>query len=380
VKESTGGTGHRNGLRRFQFALLCTASLSLTLLFAARPVVQAQPAVHVADATPTPICPAGEFWNPLMQRCWPIKKDCPSGLIDVNGDGNVCQPLDPIPAPTSCQVWPVEPGLPANGDVECALPWHVGGQSLQIGAAVGCLDVTRRPYPRAMVNIPVEYAVAQIIPPAQLQGIPFGAPGSYRVSVNGPWATEGLYLHERYGAGATDSYGQPAFETRALLAGDPYPYPSVNHARAHLVFRMATNTGDLSWIATGFPHILHGGLNSPVQMTFPLASFPLDGNASKISLLGPAMDGSNVLPAFKLSVQTHWSLFLDAEWDSFTVNGSHQYVFAGHHGAEIPLGQTYASYRVWDAQQSLANTASIYCNAAAGYIPLPVIEAQTVLQ
>ena len=52
----------------------------------------------------------------------------------------------------------------------------------------------------------------------------------------------------------------------------------------------------------------------------------------------------------------------------------------GHHGAEIPLGQTYASYRVWDAQQSLANTASIYCNAAAGYIPLPVIEAQTVLQ
>ena len=255
-----------------------------------------------------------------------------------------------------------------------------GGSALSVGASVGCLDIIRQPFPRAMVNLPVEYRLAQIIPPSQLRGIAFGAPGSYRLSSSNPWATEGLYLHERYGAVTADSPGRPSFDTRALLAGDSHPYPSVNHVRARLIFRMVTAPNELTWTTSTFPDVLQDGLNDWAKTIYSRSSFPLPEIAPQLSLLGPAADGTNSLPAFKVQIRSRWNLYLNAEWDTFGVSGSHQYVFTGHHQTEVQVAPAYDSYRAWDNRQSPVNAEGIYCNAAQGFIPVPVIEAQTVLQ
>jgi len=226
----------------------------------------------------------------------------------------------------------------------------------------------------------VEYRVTHIIPPAQLSGIAFGEPGSYRLPASSAWATEGLFLHERYGAAVTDSLGQPAFDTRALLTGDTYPYPSVNNVRARLVFRMGTAASELTWTTAGFYDVLNGGLADWARTTYVRSSYPLPGSLPNISLLGPALNGTNTLPAFKLALQTRWDLYLLAEWDEFTVSADHDYVYAGHRQVEVRVAPTYTSYRAWDNRQSPANATGIYCNAAQGYIPVPVIEAQTVLR
>lgn len=315
-----------------------------------------------------------------MGRCQPIRVECPAGQVDVSGDGHLCEPLDPIEAPQGCLTWPGGPALPASGEVECAFPWRAGGEPLRVSASVGCLDVNRRPFPRAMVNIPVEFAVSRIIPPQQLYGIPFGQPGSYRLSAAEPWATEGLFLHERYGSATTDSYGQQAFDTRTLLAGDAYPYPTVNNVRARLVFRLATSPAELTWTTAGFSEVLHGGLGAPVRTTYARSSFPLAGYADLFTPYGPARDGRNALPAFKLRLRSRWSLYLLAEWDTFTVNDAHEYVLSGHEWLEAAVGPAYTSQRVWDGRQAPTNTGGSYCNAADGFIPVPVIEAQTVLR
>lgn len=363
---------------RFSFALILVLGLLLGMALAPRPsTAEAQ---TVPTATPTPDCPPGEYWDPVMGRCWPIRRDCPAGLIDVTGDGSVCEALDPVAPPGACLAWPSAPGLPATGSVECALPLQAGGQLLRISGSVGCLNVSRRPYPRALVNLPVEYRVTGVIPPNQLSGIPFGDPGSYRLSSSDPWATEGLFLHERYGGVTSDSFGQPAFNTRALLVGDAYPYPSVNNVRARLVFKMATGAEALTWTTAGRPSPFYGGLTQWAETTYTWASYPLPGSLQHISSLGPALNGTNSLPAFKVAVQSRWDLYLNAEWDEYTVNDAHEYVWANHRQVEVRVAPAYVSYRVWDNRQQPVNAAAIYCNAANGYIPVPVIEAQTVLR
>jgi hypothetical protein len=99
-----------------------------------------------------------------------------------------------------------------------------------------------------------------------------------------------------------------------------------------------------------------------------------------ISSLGPALNGTNTLPAFKLALQTRWDLYLRSEWDDYTVNVAHNYVLAAHRQFEVRVAPTYISYRAWDNRQSVTNAAGIYCNAAQGYIPVPVIEAQAVMR
>jgi len=353
---------------------------TLALIVWSFSTLSVQAAQLAPTATPTPDCPSGEFWDPFMMRCVLIKRECPAGRIDVNGDGTVCEAVDPVASPSFCLAWPAGPALPTVGAVECALPLQAGGVPLRLSGSVGCLNVTRRPFPRAMVNIPVEYRVTAIIPPALLSGIAFGDPGSYRLSATDPWATEGLYLHERYGAVTTDSYGQPAFDTRALLAGDVHPYPSVNNVRARLEFKLATAADELNWSTAGFPQSFQGGLRDWAKTVYARSSFPLPGSTDYISHLGPALNGTNSLPAFKVTVQSQWDLYLYAEWDEFAVNDAHAYVLTGHRQTEVRVGHTYTSFRTWDIRQNLTGAAGIYCNAAQGYLPVPVIEGQTVLR
>lgn len=338
---------------------------------------QASPLTQVRTPTPmAPVCGPNETWTP--GGCQPIRRECPAGTIDVNGNGNDdgdCQRLDPITRPMSC--WTPAGPLPVTGHVECALPFSVGGQPLRLINAVGCLDVRRQPYPRALVGLPVELALRGILPPSQLANIPFGAPGSYRVATSEPWTTEGLYLHERYGAGVADSGGRPAFDTRRLLGGDAFPYPSLNNVRAQLRFRLQP---EVSWSTERLPGPFATGLAEPLKLIYPRASFPLPELADLLSPFGPAVNGANTLPAFKLNVQTAWQLVLVAEWDNYVVNGNRQYVRGAHERVEVPLGGPFTSARVWDSRQSAAGVAAVHCNAAAGYVPVPVIEAQSALQ
>ncbi len=363
---------------RRKHARAALAVLLLMVVLSALLTGQGATLAQTVTATPTPQCPPGEFFDPFLNRCVLIRVECPAGKIDVHGDGSVCESLDPITPASACAPWPGQGPLPASGEVLCALPWSSGGQPYQLSSSVGCLDVRRTPYPRALVNLPVELQVSRLVPPDQLAGIPFGGPGSYRLLPSEPWATTGLYLHEIYGAGASDSLGRPAFDTRRLLAGDAYPYPSINNVRARLVLRMETSPGQIQWTTAGTAQTLSGGLASPVRLAFRRASFPLPGLEAQFSPYGPSVGGLSILPAYKLSLRTQWRLYLQAEWDTYFVTDAHEYARAGRAGVELPLGDLLTSYRAWDARQS--PVPSIYCNAAAGYLPVPVIEAQIVLQ
>src|SRR5258708_38057276 len=115
-----------------------TARLSFLMLILPLVVgALARPSYHVADdpATPVPTCPPGQFYNPVMGRCWPIHVDCPAGKIDVHGDASVCEPLDPIPAPAVCVPSPIAGALPASGEVGCGLPWSLGGRAVRLAAS-----------------------------------------------------------------------------------------------------------------------------------------------------------------------------------------------------------------------------------------------------
>lgn len=360
---------------RIRFTLLAAAALLWAALVLAAQPAAASPADQAPAPTPTPVCGPDFDWTP-WGGCRPVQQPCPAGTIDVNGNGvddGDCELIDTIPPIDGCAL---ADGVPnADGHVGCVLPW---GQRLT--AAVGCLDIGRTPYPRAIVGVPVELLVERILPPSRLAGVAFGSPGSYRLSTSEAWTTEGLYLHERYGPTSTDSFGRRAFDTRGLLAGDAHPYPSLNNVRAYLKFTLDTGAGGVSWMTDRWPSFRPGGLGAPFKTIYPRASFPLPDYADIFSPYGPALNGANNLPAFKLRVRSYWRLTLTAEWDTYDVNGSNQYVRTGHMRVERPFGMEFMSLRAWDDRQAPAGVGDIYCNAAAGYVPVPVIEAQTVLQ
>jgi len=328
---------------------------------------------------PIPSCPEGEFYDELMERCRIVSHPCPVGMIDINANGRDdgdCENLDVIPAPAGCMLSSLGQ-LPADGHVDCLLPWpRIAGRRPILQGAVGCVDVTRTPYPRAMVRVPVDFLVDQvsggILP--RIENIPSGAPGFYRLSTIEKWTVEGLRLQEVYGHATQNG---SAFNTVALLPGDPHPYPSLNNVHAYLKFKMLADNRYLRW-QDGYSSISYpGGLGMPAEMFYPFSSFRLPDRTSLYSLFGPDVNNRNVLPAFKVTLTTVWTLSLVAEWDNFEVQNN-RYVPGAHRVYQMPLG-IYLSQRAWDSRQPLQGTGSAYCNAASGYIPLPVIEAQSVL-
>jgi hypothetical protein len=359
--------------------LLIAILTTSTLLTLTTPSVEAGAPARTPTPTATPDCGPNEERGP-DGNCRPIRRECPAGTIDLNGNGyddGDCENLDVFTRPTNCLPSMAGPTLAIEGAVECALPWAIYGQPLRLMVSVGCLDVRRTQYPRVMVGVPVEFDVRRIIPPSQLANVPFGGPGSYRVSSSQAWTTEGLYLHERYGAASTDSLGRPAFDTRVVLSGDPYRFPSLNNVRAYLKFTLDPNS--FVWNTADLPEI-SSGLQDPVKLIYPRSSFPLPGEAELLSPFGPSRQGRNDLPAFRLSVRAEWQLRLVVEWDNYYVNGSRQYTRGIHERFDLPIARPFTSARVWDSRQSAQGVGIDYCNATWGYVPVPVIEAQTVLK
>lgn len=357
---------------------LCLSALVMMLMSSGLGVVSAQSPTPTA----TPTCEPGYEWT-SWGGCRPIPRPCPAGTVDINGNGNNdggndCQPLDTLARPTNCIRWPSGPYLTPEGYATCALPLSVGGQPLTVMGAVGCIDVTRTPYPRALVGLKTTFVVSGLF--SSVQNIAVGQPGWYRLQAGSPWGTEGLYLHERYGNVSINSRGQPAFNTTALLAGDAYKYPSLNNVRAKLAFAIAPLDSSFYWTVRGLSDEATGGIASgPMEREFLFSSYPTD-RPYPISNNGPDKSGQNTLPAFQVRLRATWDLYYQVEWDNYFVDGNNAYVRGSHEQYLIPLGRYY-SYRVWDRQQSPDGVQSIYCNAAAngGYIPVPVIEAQSVV-
>lgn len=366
-------------------------ALVLVLCLTALPLIVANSAggssaqtLPTPTPTATPICPPGEEWTP-WGGCHLIVVPCPGGTIDINGNGNNdgggdCQPLDVLPKPMNCAIWPGGPYLPPEGYATCALPLFLNGQPLTLMGAAGCVDVTRKPYPRAMVNTATLFTINGIFP--GVRNLRVDQPGGYRLRPDlDPWTTEGLFIHERYGNLTIDSTGRPAFNTQALLSGDSHPYPSLNNLRANLIFFVPGLNGTFQWTVKGQSGAtLLSRTSGPIDKVFAFASYPTARSAF-IEESGPDLNGHNTLPAFQVALRSTWDVWLMVEWDNYSVNGNNAYVRSNHEGYGIRLG-AYYSYRVWDEQQSLTGVQSIYCNASAtgGYIPVPVLEAQAILK
>lgn len=366
---------------RFTFAIVLSLFAVFVFLLTLTPsVADAQSATPAPTATP--VCGPGYDWTP-WGGCRPVVQPCPAGTIDLNGNGNNdggddCQALDILPRPSNCAPRPGGPHLTRRGHVACALPWSLNGQSLQVLGAAGCMDVTRTPYPRAMVGLQTTFAITGLFP--QVNNIAEGQPGWYRLQSGNSWATEGQYLHERYGHITVDSRGQLAFNTNAVLAGDSHPYPSLNNVRAQLVFSLPPADDSFRWSVMGLSGASGGGLSQPMEKIFAFSSYP-DGRPYPISYYGPDKDGLNRLPAFRLQLRSTWGLYYLVEWDNFYVNGNNAYVRGTHEQHVVPLGQ-YFAYRAWDERQTVDSPSVelLYCNASpSGYIPVPVVEAQSVI-
>lgn len=359
---------------------LCLMAVVMALLSARPGFVEAQ--ASTPTPTATPVCGPGYDWTP-WGGCRPIVVPCPSGTIDINGNGNNdggddCQPLDPIAPPSSCALWPTGPYLTSANYAVCGLPFSMNAQPLAVWGAPGCIDLTRTPYPRALVGLKTTFKINGLF--SSVEDVDVGDADWYRIQPGTFWGTEGQYLHEHYGHITVDSLGQLAFDTKALLSGDPHRYPSRNNIRARMVFSLMPLDGVFQWTTTGLSGETISGLSSsPLETQFAFSSYPY-GRPYPTANNGPDKTRQNTLPAFQVRLRSSWDLYYIVEWDNYGVDGSNAYVRGTHEQHILPLGRYY-SYRAWDRQQARAGVESIYCNAApnGGYIPVPVIEAQAVV-
>jgi hypothetical protein len=101
---------------------------------------------------------------------------------------------------------------------------------------------------------------------------------------------------------------------------------------------------------------------------------------------GPQINSTlNPLPAYRLQVRSEWEVWMQYSYEAYRiVNGAYvPDLVNGRTGiVQVDSLRTRVSYRAWDPQQGTLTglIGSPNCNAtSAGYIPVPVMEGQTVL-
>jgi hypothetical protein len=365
------------------------------------------------------VCPPGQTDDGGTTTCHPIPRPpCPAGKIDIDGNNEDdgwpdCQPLVKVAAPSGC----APSGLDASGTVTCFLPGDQGsalgwgGRALR--AAVGCLEISRSPFPRALANYPQDAGNVGGDPGTQFQlrweGVPAdGALGSWIVppadlglapSQSGGYlpagdatpaigdrsdAVRGLSLGELSGGG----FGG-GFNTAQILAsrGYAYPYPDIQNVKAYLAFKRVANPAATDWTIDNFPTPTRSP-GGEVWFKFPRASFPAPQNGT-ITYNGLDKNLNPTLPAFRLRVKSEWELVYVAEWDVYGVSSDHRYVRVGRQSEVIRSLGTYSSYRVWGGgylyPQNRAGyvrqpkSSAPFCQVWSSYVPVPVIEGQAVL-
>lgn len=397
------GAGQARQARRWAQLVLLTALLwvagQLTLRWA---IAESHPQAATCEPWQEPDghggcvnrCDDDHIWDDVDKVCKEKPKPCPTGTIDIQGNGrndggDDCQALDvmaPVNNYVHCTPGPLEMFMP-SGTVTC---YTTVGAGLSVRVSPGCSAITRTPYPRAMVHVPITFQEVGILP--EVAETEPGGVGWYRYNSSAPWQVSGWRLDEKYGYVVADSAGQPSFDMRSQLAADDvWRYPTINGVRIWLEFDRVQLSGlDSKWqiaLQTGsggdYSRGVVRGQQYTIETGFRRSSHPteLGGSAADyvVPILGPDKLGGNTLPGLKVGLQTTWELYYVASWDEYAVDTNNAYVLVQHSSARVPVGR-YDSQRVWDEQQAYDDSVRpIYCNALAGFVPVPVLEGQSVL-
>lgn len=336
--------------------VLLASALTLALLVLGATNVGAEPDLtHRSTPTPSPtprlprddeVCRnGGNFWT-----------------------GSACEPkktLTHVPVPGCARVEPGGRTLERYGVVTCYLNWFgPGGGQMAMRAAVGCLDVYRNPFPRAMVNLPVKVVIGGNPDTGSLIKIPFQEVGGYKIDPEYAFAT--LSYKEN-----------PDRLRNQTMLGQ---HPSIMDARFGLRLVMDTSREPL-W-TFGLPgRALRGGLTEELFYTYEFSSFEYEG--AYRPRIGPGKDLANELPSFLVQVRTEWRLHLVLSYQPYKIDeGTNRHVPDGPRvvRSDVPTNVTVTSFRAWDSRQKPDGVERYFCDASPnGFIPVPVIEAQALL-
>jgi hypothetical protein len=309
--------------------------------------------------------------------------------LNQDGHGPDCEPLDvlPIPAGVNCQLdqdW---------GTWTCTYTDDPFTGAVVYGS-VGCLRVDRDYFPRVPVNKEVRFQISGVVPPDELPSDEWSE-GYYRVPAGMNWTTTGLTLGEAL-------QGAQVLNVTTLLTarGDAHPYPSMQNVVAYLEL---SSVGEFDWELLGAPSGVEWGSQGPsnrrASLFFYRASFPGVDNPQDMAEDGPnATNTANNLPAYRLAVRSNWTMSMVVQYDEYQITGG-QYGFVKRVGpyrvpllnAEQAQQREYHTYRVLGGKTGgvLQNTQGLdYCQGNVGviprnasvYVPIPVIEFQTLLR
>lgn len=330
---------------------------------------------------PGPTCASNEVWDEDAHQCY--------GLQSVGGKPTTCLPSG---------VWGSDHEVATStGDLSCLLPLQYFNEDtgayqdagLRISGAVGCLNVEHGfgdravTQPRALTGLvehPFRLSVTGVLTPSVL-GLTFSDAGWYRQSSDSTWTVTGRTLGEM-----VHGQGQSTFDLRGYLG---YRYPDIRQLNVYLRFNAQPDQTEWGF-AGGTPpreavYMANQGPAALHWFMFFVSSYP-SANAPWIRAgIGPSKTG-DYLPAYMVTARSAWTAELVYSWEVWTIEGGEYKKRADFSGSTHDLfgaGSTVASYRVldypvWDAAR-MAPGANTNCDAATGFIPVPVVEAQSVL-
>lgn len=336
--------------------------------------------------------------------------DCPGNTIDRNDndqDNGDCIPLRDVelPAvPVSC-VTPLG-GLERYGRVTCQPLWRVNGIQMSIPvpplhANQGCISVQRRPYPRMMVGLGTPTLSFNGLVPTDVGWMTGYSAGWYDVDLSGD-ELRGISAHgANYAAGnwLGQSLGSGVSDYPAVWLHNPSIdfYPDINELSMRLVYVLTERVAEPLEVAftggAGAPQFISWDGSQPLRLSATRSSNPSAPMAGDdlVGSGGPNRSGPADLPAYKLQVRSTWTLYVQWRYFEYAISpnaqGDGQY---GRRSAvprveavEVTGLQSVVGYRTWDTQQATRAglSASPHCNALPneGYIPVPVMEGQSVL-
>jgi hypothetical protein len=213
--------------------------------------------------------------------------------------------------------------------------------------------------------------------------------GYYRTVPGQAWTTTGRTLGE-------EIQGTQAFSVTKFLrdGGDARPYPNIDNVVGYLQMQ---RTGGLEWNVSGQPSGIRVSFGTPngdsVTMTFLRSSFP--GPGTSMAMTGPNhTNTANNLPAYRLAVESGWTLAYVVSYDVYSVVGN-AYTFGGRvNNVALSLVDSNNSLEFrrvvgGGIGGSLQNTMGIdYCthrpnlggSVSQSFVPVPVVEVQSVLR
>jgi hypothetical protein len=363
-----------------------------------------------------PICPPHYHWT-NWGGCRPDDTSvaCASDEIgNLNGGARAdnagkCKKITliggtaPANVPPTCNQW----GIRADGTVYCT----GAGSGLYFGgtieAQVGCTNILRQPFPRALVNVPVKFGIASLANGGHSYDLlvnpnTFGAgqAGYSTGSVQVAGVTKALGTSFRAPGIPNGSQriwgGQPssvqAFTPRDLSAhagqNDYYPSIRVAYSWLELFPVLDRGTAPIAWSAgTQAIRNYHGASYSTGLNLVPPHFATSNGFLEFVYLLsswgrggqGPNQNLGLTLPAYRVRIAIPWQAYQVTYYQTYSI--------VNHHYG--PTGQVFetaamnnpsnvlASWRVRDPRVS--QWLGSDCSQQSGYLGVPVLEAQSIL-